>query len=199
MNYGKNILEYIISKKFRVRAYNIVYLEGCDPDTFKLNGDVLNYWNDVRMVIKNDGTILHCVSATTEPGDYYTYNPINSKGAARIWLGKNNEGYQYKDAWTFGDHKGQDALVQIAPIIVCRDFNKDGSRVGDNLDEGLFGINQHTTSNAPDTVGLWSAGCLVGRYLDSHAKFMRLCRNSGNNTFDTTVFAADVLKKEKVI
>ncbi|MFN6572384.1 hypothetical protein [Dendronalium sp. ChiSLP03b] len=193
-NYGANILSYMQEQKFRIRAFNIVYLEGVDPDTFAVNTDRLDEWNDVRMVIRDNGEILHCVSATTEPGRYYTENPLNPNGAARIAFG------QHLEAWTFGTHKGQDALVQCGAVKVHRDKNKDGFRTGDPVDVAdSFGLNQHTTSNAPELVGRWSAGCLVGRYPESHTKFMQLCRDAGMRRFDTTVLDGSGLHKLGVL
>jgi len=195
-NVGLNIINYMKSLGMRVHpTHNIVYLEGCDPDTYELNDDKLDEWNDVRMVISEDGEIKMSCFATTEPGAYYTFHPMNPGGAARIQLG-----VQFKDAWTFGDHHGQDALVQCGTITVCRDFNQDGYRTGDKLDTGdNFGVDQHTTINDPNTIGKWSAGCLVGRHESTHSKFMKLCRESGLKKFDTVVFDASELKKLNLI
>lgn len=190
MSFGTQILTYMQQQKFRIRAYNIVYIEGVDPDTFALNDDAIDLWNDTRNVIRDDGTILMSCSATTEPGLYYTDNPMNPKGAARIAFG------QYLDAWTFGDHHGQDALIQCGALKVYRDANKDGFRTGDSVDEGDdFGIDQHTTCDAPPTIGRWSAGCLVGLHPETHAKFMQLCRDSGRDRFDTTVLDGSELHR----
>jgi hypothetical protein len=72
--------------------------------------------------------------------------------------------------------------------------NEDGSRKGDAIYVGDdFGLNQHTTSNAPDNVGRWSAGCLVGKYPDTHNdKFMPICRAMGLETFDSTLIDGSV-------
>ena len=95
---------------------------------------------------------------------------------------------QYLDAWRIGRHFKQDALVQCGNLKVFRDSNEDGSRAGDPVDVGdSFGINQHTTSSAPDLVGKWSAGCLVGKFPATHAKFMAICRSMGLATFDSTL------------
>lgn len=216
MNFGKNILEYMKKMEFRIRALNIVYIEGVNPDTFKLNGDKFDRWNDVRMIIRDNGEILLCNSATIEPGAYYTFNRMNKKGAARIYLGENNIGAQYKDAWTFGLHgkSRQNALVQCGNITVSRDCNEDGTRCGDRLDTGkYFGINQHTTSwsfvkqfnfrNLNDvqskSISFWSAGCAVGLHPASHAKFMQINKDSGRKVFDSTFLAGTVLKEKGII
>lgn len=185
---GVKALAYMVAKGYKIRALNIVYFEGLNTDLATGNGNKLNQWNDVRSIISNKGDLLLACSATTEPGDYYTYNRMNPKGVARIAFG------QYLDAWEIGMHHTQPALVQCGTIRVCRDANEDGLRTGDAIDIGSdFSINQHTTgnegsSNSPEVIGRWSAGCLVGRYSATHYNtFMPICRSMGLATFDTTV------------
>lgn len=182
---GKKIIAWLENNKWRILAKNLVYIEGMNPDG-SLNNDAHNYFNDLRLIVRERGEIDGCWVATTEPGRYYTQNPMNKGGAARIAFGN------YKDAWAIGKHHNQDALVQVGAITVHRDLNKDGFRVGDKLDTGnYFGINQHTTSNAPTEVGRWSAGCCVGQSPVGHAKFMQMCRDMGRRYFDTTIIAGD--------
>jgi hypothetical protein len=180
---GKKAIKYMGTKGYRVRAWNIVYFEGIDPDLETVNSDRIDYWNDVRAIITNQGDVLMAATATTEPGWYYRLNRLNSNGAAQLAFG------QYLDAWCIGDHRGQDALVQCGNLKVYRDSNEDGSRRGDPVFVGDgYGLNQHTTTNAPDTVGKWSAGCLVGKYPSTHNdKFMAICRSMGLQTFDSTL------------
>ena len=177
-------------KGYKVRALNIVYFEGLDTDLVTVNKDRLNEWNDVRCIISNTGEVLMACEATTEPGDHYTYNRMNPQGAFRIAFG------QYLECWQIGRHFTQDALVQCGNLKGHRDHNMDGSRTGDKVYVGAnFGVNQHTTSNAPGTVGRWSAGCLVGRYPATHAKFMAICRSMGLRRFDTTIIdGSDFIK-----
>lgn len=179
---GLKAIKYMAAKGYKIRALNIVYFEGIDTDLVTVNRDRLDEWNDVRSVITDDGDVLMACQATTEPGKRYTYNRMNPLGAFRIAFG------QYLDCWRIGRHFTQDALVQCGTIQGFRDDNEDGFRTGDTVDTGdYFGVNQHTTSNAPDLVGSWSAGCLVGRYPATHARFMAICRAMGLDTFDTTV------------
>lgn len=121
---------------------------------------------------------------------------MNPLGAARIAFG------QYK-AWCVGTHhpnaaSAHQALVQIEPISVYRDRNKDFKRPGDMVDTGLFAINQHWGYDAPqDDLGRTSAGCLVGRTRDGHRKFMSLVKTdpryiaSRSYRFMTTVLPGD--------
>ena len=155
---------------------NIVYVEGIDEDG-TINDDAADKWNDLRVVVGFDGSVpvvLGKWQATTEPGRYYTDNPVNPAGAARIEFG------QYQ-AWRVGMHRGDhEALVQRGSVTVARDLNKDMIRTGDARDTGdNFGINQHGPSGvdeAPDTVGKFSAGCLVGKTMAGHRAFMAIVK-----------------------
>jgi peptidoglycan hydrolase-like protein with peptidoglycan-binding domain len=91
---ASRIIKYMQSKEYQIftipREYNIVYVEGIDGD-WTLNRDTPNEFNDQRIVIEIvDGVpkIVNNWQATTEPGRYYTYNPMNPKGAARIQFGQ---------------------------------------------------------------------------------------------------------------
>lgn len=179
--YAKAILRYMTNKGYWIaRApdmLNIVYVEGVDADG-KPNADRLNEWNDRRLAIRilpgGKPEILINDQATTEPGLFYTMNPMRSSGVARIAFG------QYK-AWMDGHHKGtQPALVQRGNVRLHRDLDKNGIRnVADKIDIGSsFGINQHSTSPqlTPNLVNKYSAGCLVGRRYRWHLSFMHIIR-----------------------
>jgi peptidoglycan hydrolase-like protein with peptidoglycan-binding domain len=183
-----------------INKFNIVYVEGINADG-SLNTDSPNYFNDRRMVLQiADGVpaIIGNWEGTTEPGDYYTDNPMNPEGAARIKFG------QYK-AWSVGIHYGggsepHQALVQDAPITVYRDANRDGLRTGDKQETGLFDVNQHWGYDLPyNDVYYASAGCLVGRTRDGHIDFMTLIKKdrryqlNKNYLFYTTVIPGDDL------
>jgi peptidoglycan hydrolase-like protein with peptidoglycan-binding domain len=178
---------------------NIVYVEGMDEDGTP-NQDVPNEFNDLRLVLQinraGNPTIVESWEATTEPGKHFTLiEKLDPRGAARIAFG------QYK-AWSVGTHmagrpSAHEALVQTAPIRVHRDLNEDFERTGDQVFEGLFGVNQHWGFDLPRSdVGRASAGCLVGRTKAGHRAFMQLCkadpRFTANNSyrFVTTVLAA---------
>lgn len=178
---ASSIIRYMMNKGYRVsvgsKKYNIVYIEGMDSDG-SLNDDAPNEFNDLRLVIQvldQKPSIIGKWQGTTEPGFYWTDNPMSADGAARIAFG------QYK-AWTVGIHFGggsdpHEALVQDAPITVYRDANRDMMRKGDRLDTGMFDINQHWGFDLPSNdISFASAGCLVGRSRDGHIEFMELIK-----------------------
>lgn len=193
------IVEYCEKMNYKLftgnHQTNIIYVEGMDVDG-NVNSDEANQFNDVRLILSHNLQLLGNWSATTEPGRWYTNKPMNRNGAARIAFG------QYK-AWAVGQHgnsEPHEALVQVGEVIVYRDRNKDGLRTGDNLDRGLFGINQHWGYDLPlNNIGLASAGCLVGRTRQGHREFMNIIksdpryRSDRQFIFTTTVIPADKL------
>jgi peptidoglycan hydrolase-like protein with peptidoglycan-binding domain len=204
------IIKYMQLKNYHISAkpgeYNIVYVEGMNADGTE-NTDAPNQFNDRRIVIEVVEGIPKIVGnweATTEPGRKDTLSPLSERprrlGAARIKFG------QYK-AWQVGSHKDQyPALVQVSSVTVHRDKNKDFVRTGDELDTGIFGINQHHGNHASrHDIGRWSAGCLVGRAKDGHEQFMALImkdkRYKANPSyiFLTTIIPGDDLLKNPTI
>ncbi|GAX43450.1 peptidoglycan binding domain-containing protein [Tolypothrix sp. NIES-4075] len=201
---AERIIRYMRLKNYIVfegkKNYNIVYVEGMNEDG-TLNNDAPNQFNDRRIVIEvinNVPKIVNHWQATTEPGDYYTYHPMNPKGAARIAFGQ----YQAWKVGTHGNSEPHEALVQVEPITVCRDLNQDFKRTGDKLDTGIFAINQHWGYDAPvGDIKNTSAGCLVGRRREGHREFMRIIKSDRRYQVDedyvfyTTVIAGDDLIK----
>lgn len=176
------VIDYMTSNKYWICRYpeckNIAYLEGTSVDG-TLNANAPNAFNDVRLIfwIDSKGALqFKAWEATTEPGRFWTLNPMDDKGAARIAFG------QYK-AWRVGTHRAgtksaHEALVQVDPLKVYRDFNKDYLRAGDKVYEGIFGINQHWGYDADKLdLGRTSAGCLVGRSTEGHKEFMSLLKS----------------------
>jgi hypothetical protein len=177
------IISYMIEQSYRISTgaekYNIVYVEGMDENG-DLNDNEPNSFNDRRMVIEIPDKIPVLVNhwqATTEPGTHYTMTPISEEatifGAARIAFG------QYK-AWQVGIHgnsEKHEALVQVSPISIYRDKNKDFKRDGDKLYTGVFAINQHWGYDYEyNNISLAGAGCLVGRRREGHREFMEIIK-----------------------
>lgn len=209
-DFASRIVKYMQLKKYyvaRLPGYQtIVYVEGCDADG-KPNTDAFDGWNDRRMVLTIEANgrpmIRHNVTATSEPGKFFTMHPINKMGTARIAL------EQFK-AWRVGMHhpsmkppSKHVALVQAGKIKVFRDKNKDGIRTGDPLSIASgMGINQHSGHDQNiKSIGKASAGCLVGRNDAEHRMFMDLVKldprfkASNGYTFMTAVIGGDDLAK----
>lgn len=208
-DWASRIIKYMQAKNYNIATnpgeLNIVYLEGVNRDG-SLNPDRPNRFNDRRLLIEfkqGRPSIVGNWEATTEPGSYYTYNPISAyarqHGAARIKFG------QYK-AWQIGTHGQADpheALVQVGTISVHRDLNRDMIRTGDRIDTGSgFCINQHWGYDySKNNILYASAGCLVGRTRKGHREFMQLIKKDVRYRlnrwymFETTIIAGDDLNK----
>lgn len=124
-------------------------------------------------------------SATTLPGKPYIKNPLTYRGAAVLAPG------QYKGAYSIGTHKTYEALVQVKPVQVYRDNNKnDTIECIPPIEVGMFGINIHKASILNKLVGLSSAGCQVIQNLKDYEEFMQICkiaRDFRGNSFTYTL------------
>ena len=206
-NWFDKVIDYMKKKKYFICRHpdckNIIYLEGVNPDG-SLNSDIHNVFNDLRIVFTVDTNGKPDFSSsiwegTTEPGDFWTFHPMNPKGAARIAFN------QYK-AWVVGTHmlgtpQAHEALTQVEPVSVYRDLNMDFKRLGDELDTGLFGINQHWGYDAPlGDLGTTSAGCLVGRTKNGHRKFMELIKDDPRyNVNNSYRFVTAVMPGDEIL
>jgi hypothetical protein len=149
---------------------NVVYAEGTDVDGAP-NTNRPNAFDDCRLLIGFESgrpTIVGAWEATTEPGKYWTENRMNADGAFHIALGQ-------QQCWRRGTYHDMPALVEVEPVRGTRDDNEDYSRTGDAAAEGNFGVHHHGGYDYPrDDMGRSSAGCLVGRSVQGHARFMAL-------------------------
>lgn len=132
---------------------------------------------------------------TTEPGRYYMQVKLgNAKGTAILVPG------QYRGCWQIGKHNGKyNALVQVKPISVYRDSNKDNLYDLNKIDKGLFGVNIHRASQSVVSVNIdnWSAGCQVFADPKEFKEFMSLCeeqRKRYGNSFTYTLLDETDLK-----
>ncbi|MEG4350219.1 hypothetical protein QUA74_10805 [Microcoleus sp. LAD1_D3] len=202
MKLAERIVRYMEAKKYSLARKqgekNIIYVEGMNPNG-TLNADTPNHFNDARLILGfRDGlpTIEGAWEATTEPGYYYTDNPMNPNGAARIAFG------QYR-AWQVGLHgysHPHEALIQVGLVKVHRDWNRDMMRTGDAIDEGYFGINQHHGYGHPkNDIHTAGAGCFVGHDIEQHFDFMDCVKSDPRYKHDpefiypTTIIAGDKL------
>ncbi len=176
---ASRIVKYMLQKGYQVatnpQEYNIIYLEGMDIDG-KLNGNPAYYFNDIRLIIefqKKKPVVVSCWEATTEPGYFYNYHPINLTGAARIAFG------QYK-AWKigmWGKAEPHEALIQVDNVTVHKEFDKEMKRTNEHLEEGLFDIDQHWGYDLPDNdIAMGSVGSLVGRTRQGHHNFINILK-----------------------
>lgn len=195
----QDLERYLLSKGYKVfnGEPNLAALEGLNIDG-TLNSDAPDLFNDLFLIWDHlDGKprLLGNYVCTTEPGRFYTDRPLNPNGAARLKFD------QYT-AWAIGFHQNKrdhEALVQVRPVTVHRDRNRDMSRPGDPLDTGLFGINVHHgyDTNPRGSIGKHSAGCIVLprvndlRALLGHLKRTPQYQRNRNHVWTISIVAGD--------
>ncbi len=149
---------------------NVVSVEGMDRDgTPNQNRD--NAFDDIKMVLDGDGKILFGpVTATTQPGRYFTENPMASGGAFIIALGP-------QTIWTPGDYHGLTVWRQAEDSFVMgyRDPNMTYKRNGPVIRHENIGIHHHGSYNqSRNDISNAAAGCQVIRMMDDQQAFMDL-------------------------
>ena len=160
--------------------------------------NVTNKFDDYIVVIYDtkNGTHRRIYNVTTDPGKHYIKQPINPNGAALLVPN------QYRGAWKIGKHKGKyDALVQVKPVKVYRDRNRNDVYDLDpnTIEEGNFGLNIHRSNPYTEStyVDKWSAGCQVFANASQFKSFIELCRkqrdNFGNSFTYTLLNEKDLL------
>jgi hypothetical protein len=138
---------------------------------------------------EKDDWNYHSYKATTDPGTFWLNNPSYSQGTAILAQG------QYKDAYAIGLHRGKyEALRQVKPVTVIRDYNRDSLLDFNNGTEetGIFGINIHRAESNGITkyIDKYSAGCQVFQNAGDFNQFMDLCERHKSlygNTFTYTL------------
>jgi hypothetical protein len=160
------------------KCYNIIYAEGTNLDGAG-NGDPPNQFMAIRTLIQvgSDGVPRFASIpgggvakwiATTEPSKYWTENPMDPHGAARLILGQ-------QKAWVMGEYDNAPALKQADELAVQRDPNMTYKRYGPIYRGTHFGIHHHKDYGYPrNDEGRSSAGCCVGWQVDGHLQFMKL-------------------------
>jgi len=124
---------------------------------------------------KSDGSWnYHIWPATTDPGTFWLNNPVYEQGTAILAQG------QYQNSYAIGKHKGlYDALVQMKPVTVIRDYDRDALLDFYNGEKqtGNFGINIHRAESTGTTkqINKYSAGCQVFQNAHDFEQFMTLC------------------------
>jgi hypothetical protein len=115
----------------------------------------------------------------------------NGGGTARVVIG------QYTGSHAIGLHQGKyEALRQVGPLIIERDYTKDGIYNASKKETGVFGINIHKAGADSVQVNNWSEGCQVFKKSADFDAFMAICRKSrdihGNSFTYTLIESLDI-------
>jgi hypothetical protein len=187
---GENSLFSLHAKKFSIEDVARIYHEK-NYTFFPLDRDLdvnilgirasrneANLFDDLVVLIysENGYPVLKKYPATTDPGNFWLFNPERVEGTAILVPN------QYRGAYTMGLHKGREALVQAGNLKVYRDNNKDAILDCDpsTIQTGRFGINIHGESPTSEsqTVGRWSAGCQVIQRDEDLQELLATCKRS---------------------
>jgi len=166
-----------IRQAFAQRGYRLL-LRPFELNVFGIRSNISipNVFDDSINVLFVDSAgkpQLYSWMATTDPGTYWLKNPMHPQGTAILKPG------QYIGSHALGMHRGEYmALVQVKPLTVIRDFNRD-DRVDYNTGRqmtGLFGINIHRALEGGNTryIDSHSAGCQVFASATDFDVFLRL-------------------------
>lgn len=163
-------------------------------------GKVTNLYDDLLVVIyqtPNGIWTKKIYKITTEPGLYYTQQPMNLKGTAILAPG------QYRGCYKVGKHQGKyDALVQQKAVKVYRDNNRDKvyNLKPECEDKGIFGINIHRSNEWVESkyINKYSAGCQVFANPNEFDSFMRLCKLQ-NQYYPSNSFTYTLLDESELI
>jgi len=184
--------KYFTSDNYDV---NIIGIRNSDTD-----GKVTNKFDDTMTISYKDEDgewEYHEFDCTTDPGDDWMDNNMNSKGCAVLKPG------QYRSSHKLRLHGGKYlALGQQKSLTVYRDRNKNDKYDFDEstTDTGLFGINIHRASKykgkKSTQVNKWSAGCQVIAANDDWHEFLDICQTArevwGNNFSYTLLESKDI-------
>ena len=122
----------------------------------------------------------------------YPITTDNGGGTARLVCN------QYRGSHAIGLHQGKyEALRQVGPLTVYRDFTKDGIYQTDKTETGVFGINIHKAGVDSTRVDDWSHGCQVFKRVADFNEFMLLAKKAaalhGNRFSYTLIESKDLV------
>ena len=122
----------------------------------------------------------------------YPITTDNGGGTARLVCN------QYRGSHAIGLHQGKyEALRQVGPVTVYRDFTKDGIYQTDKTETGVFGINIHKAGVDSTRVDDWSHGCQVFKRVADFNEFMLLAKKAaalhGNRFSYTLIESKDLV------
>ena len=122
----------------------------------------------------------------------YPITTDNGGGTARLVCN------QYRGSHAIGLHQGKyEALRQVGPLTVYRDFTKDGIYQTDKTETGVFGINIHKAGVDSARVDDWSHGCQVFKRVADFNEFMLLAKKAaalhGNRFTYTLIESKDLV------
>lgn len=185
MLFKKKNYEFFEKGKFNVNIFGIR----------SLSRQAGNFNDWLGIIYKDENNVERCeyYAATTDAGTYWLRRPMNVKGTALLVPA------QYKNCYQIGLHKKKyEALVQVAPVKVYRDNNKNliEDMKTASIEEGNFGINIHRSHPFEEREEniVYSAGCQVFQNPWDFSRFMQIVKKSAalyGNSFTYTLLNSE--------
>lgn len=178
------LIHYYKEKGYPVRPFNLFGVRDESGISKDVINDKLGFFTDAEYFI---------CPGTTDPGVYWTLSPERNKAGTFHLL----EGF-HERIWTFGKHKGYDALVndykKCKPTRGWRDANYNF--VQDKKDIVVcdyFGVNFHRMNEKVHAklIGKYSAGCQVVQKYDDFMYILLKAIESGEEVFNYMLFGID--------
>ena len=185
-----------------VKQKGFVWFDGSKDYDLNIIG-IRNSIPQLKVTNKFDDTItvsyklkgkwkFHIWKCTTDPGRLGVIKFRNKEGVARLVEG------QYRGSYTIGLHQGKyEALIQIKPVRVYRDNNRDMKYDESRIKSGIFGINIHKAGEDSTYVENWSEGCQVFKKSADFDSFMAIVNKSAKihgPTFTYTLIESSDIK-----
>lgn len=190
----RNVLRYMRSQDYVIYTepykLNIVGVRNAQSQPNKFDDDIFVFYKNELGIWQ-----VHKYPATTDIGTYYLLNPYSSLGSAMLKEG------QYVDSYSRGIHRTYLALVQVKPITVYRDYDRNATfDFSQDQMTGLFGVNIHKAGENSIDVNNWSAGCQVFQKRDDFNEFMGMTETHANkygNSFTYTLIDERAIQRRK--
>lgn len=176
-----NLKEYFIKNNLPVSNFNLIGIR----DEEGIKADIIN---DQLGFFTEDELFL--CPGTTDPGVYWTTSSERNKSGTFHLL----EGF-HENIWTFGRHKGYDALVNdyryCKPTKGWRDSDYNFTRSQKDIVVcDYFGVNFHRMDKniIAKLIGKYSAGCQVVQNPKDFDYILQKAKESGQKTFNYMLF-----------
>lgn len=181
------LINYFEEKGYSITGFNLFGIRDESGMSKDVINDKLGFFNEKEFFI---------CPGTTDPGVYWATSPERNKAGTFHLL----EGF-HERIWTFGKHRGYDALVndykKCKPTWGWRDANYNFVRDAKDIEVcDYFGVNFHRMNEnmIMKIIGKYSAGCQVVQNIKDFLYIYAKAKESGEEVFNYMLFKIDEIK-----
>lgn len=181
------LINYYKVKDYPVRPFNLFGIRDESGMSKDIINDKLGFFSEKEFFI---------CTGTTDPGVLWTVSAERNKAGTFHLL----EGF-HERIWTFGKHKGYDALVNdykhCKPTRGWRDANYNFVRDAKDVEVcDYFGVNFHRMNENAimKIIGKYSAGCQVVQNIQDFRYIYQKAKESGETIFNYMLFKIDEVR-----